>query len=234
MLIEDLHWADQTSLRLLAYAAEELRGQPVLFVATVRTVDPRLHPHLAHALAGLARLAVRRVPVPPLDAAAVAELLQEVVAEPEPALVEVLTRRTDGNPFFVLEMARLLVATGRSTAAEAAERLEVPDGIADVLRLRVLQLAEPTRTALGVASVVGRSPSTPGARGRAREHRPRRPRPGGGRRRRRGGRRAGPVPVRARAHPRDRCTPTCRPDAGPAGMRWSAGPWPSGWSPTPS
>ena len=127
----------------------------MLFVATVRTVDPRLHPHLAQALAGLARLAVRRVPVPPLDAAAVAELLEEVVPEPEPALVEVLTRRTDGNPFFVLEMARLLAATGRSTAAEA-ERLEVPDGIADVLRLRVLQLGEPTRVALGVASVVGR------------------------------------------------------------------------------
>ncbi len=67
-----------------------------------------------------------------------------------------LTRRTDGNPFFVLEMARLLVATGRSTAEEA-ERLEVPDGIADVLRLRVLQLASPTRAALGVASVVGRT-----------------------------------------------------------------------------
>ena len=80
--------------------------------------------------------------MPPLDVAAVAELLEEVVPEPEPALVEVLTRRTDGNPFFVLEMARLLAATGRSTAAEA-ERLEVPDGIADVLRLRVLQLGEP-------------------------------------------------------------------------------------------
>lgn len=156
VLLEDLHWADHTSLRLLAYAAEDLRGRPVLFVATVRTVDPRRHPVLAQALAGLARLEARRVPVPPLSSEAVAALLEDVLADPDPALVEVLTRRTDGNPFFVLEMARLLTASGRATA-EAAEHLEVPDGIADVLRMRVLQLAEPTRTALSVASVVGRA-----------------------------------------------------------------------------
>lgn len=156
VLLEDLHWADHTSLRLLAYAAEELRGRPVLFVATVRTVDPRRHPVLAHALAGLARLEARRVPVPPLGEEAVAALLEDVLVDAGPALVEVLTRRTDCNPFFVLEMARLLAASGRATA-EAAEHLEVPDGIADVLRMRVLQLAEPTRAALSVASVVGRT-----------------------------------------------------------------------------
>ena len=156
VLLEDLHWADQTSLRLLAFAAEELRSRPVLIVATVRTVDPGQHPHLVHALAALARLSARRVAVPPLDDESVAALVSTVVDEPEADLVDVLTRRTDGNPFFVLEMARLLVATG-DTSAGAAERLEVPDGIADVLRLRLLQLGESTRATLGAASVVGRS-----------------------------------------------------------------------------
>ena len=156
VLLEDLHWADQTSLRLLAYAAEELRSRPVLLVATVRTVDPAHHPHLVHAMAALARLSARRVAVPPLDDESVAALVSTVVDEPGDDLVDVLTRRTDGNPFFVLEMARLLVATG-DTSAGAAERLEVPDGIADVLRLRLLQLDESTRATLGAASVVGRS-----------------------------------------------------------------------------
>ena len=156
VLLEDLHWADQTSLRLLAYAAEELRSRPVLLVTTVRTVDPAHHPHLVHAMAALARLSARRVAVPPLDDDSVAALVSTVVDEPGDDLVDVLTRRTDGNPFFVLEMARLLVATG-DTSAGAAERLEVPDGIADVLRLRLLQLGESTRAALGAASVVGRS-----------------------------------------------------------------------------
>jgi tetratricopeptide (TPR) repeat protein len=156
VLLEDLHWADQTSLRLLAYAAEELRSRPVLLVATVRTVDPAQHPHLVHAMAALARLSARRVAVPPLDDESVAALVSTVVDEPGDDLVDVLTRRTDGNPFFVLEMARLLVATG-DTSARTAERLEVPDGIADVLRLRLLQLGESTRATLGAASVVGRS-----------------------------------------------------------------------------
>jgi DNA-binding SARP family transcriptional activator/tetratricopeptide (TPR) repeat protein len=156
VVLEDLHWADQTSLRLLAFAAEELRDRPALFVATVRTVDAAQHPHLAQALASLARLTARRVPVPALDEAAVAALVADVVEDPEPGLVHVLTQRSDGNPFFVLEMARLLVATGEATEAAAA-RLDVPDGIADVLRLRLLQLDEPTRATLGVASVVGRS-----------------------------------------------------------------------------
>ncbi len=156
VLLEDLHWADQTSLRLLAYAAEELRSRPVLLVATVRTVDPAHHPHLVHAMAALARLSARRVAVPPLDDESVAALVATVVDEPGDGLVDVLTRRTDGNPFFVLEMARLLVATG-DTSTVAAERLEVPDGIADVLRLRLLQLGESTRATLGAASVIGRS-----------------------------------------------------------------------------
>lgn len=155
VVLEDLHWADRTSLRLLAHTAEELRDHPVLLVATVRTVDPRLHPHLGHALAGLARLAVQRVPVPPLDNGGVTELLADSVQDPDPELVEVLTRRTDGNPFFVLEMARLLEARGTLTA-EAAERLEVPDGIADVLRLRVAQRPGGTRLTLGAAAVAGR------------------------------------------------------------------------------
>ena len=155
VLVEDLHWADQTSLRLLAYAAEELRDRPVLFVGTVRTVDPGRHPQLVQALAALSRLAARRVPVPPLDEQAVAALVSEVLPDPDHDLVRVLTQRSDGNPFFVLEMARLLLATGEPTAA-AAESLDVPDGIADVLRLRLLQLGDDPRTTLGVASVMGR------------------------------------------------------------------------------
>ena len=55
-----------------------------------------------------------------------------------------LSRRSDGNPFFALEMARLLASQGELNAA-AAEALVVPDGIADVLRLRFQRLGEPAR-----------------------------------------------------------------------------------------
>jgi DNA-binding SARP family transcriptional activator len=157
VVLEDLHWADASSLRLLAYAAEALRQQPVLFVVTVRDVEPEANPALGVALAALARLGAVRLRMPHLGEEAVAELLRDVVDDPDPRLAEVLARRTDGNPFYVLEMARLLAADGAPDGLAArADRLEVPDGIADVVRLRLAALPQTTREALEVASVVGR------------------------------------------------------------------------------
>ncbi len=69
--------------------------------------------------------------------------------------MEVVLRRTDGNPFFVLELARLLATQG-PVDARAAEDVEVPEGVADVLRLRVLGLSAPARAVLEAASVRGR------------------------------------------------------------------------------
>ena len=155
VVLEDLHWSDTSSLRLLAYAAEALRERPVLLVVTVRDVDPRARPALTQALAALTRLGAVRLRVPPLSGEAVEELLVDVLDEPAPGLADLLWRRTDGNPFFVIEMARLLAATGGASMDHAA-RLDVPDGIADVLRLRLLQLSESSREALAAASVLGR------------------------------------------------------------------------------
>jgi DNA-binding SARP family transcriptional activator len=160
VLLEDLHWADVTSLQLLSHAAAELAEAPVLLVSTVRTVDPRSHAALTKALADLSRLQVRRLHLQPLDDDGVAALLDGVLPDPGAELVGVLARRSDGNPFFALEMARLLAAGGRATAAEA-ERLDVPAGIADVLRLRVLALPDPTQRALAVAAVIGRDFDAP-------------------------------------------------------------------------
>ena len=202
VVLEDLHWADTSSLRLLAYAAEALRDAPVLLLVTARESERGSGPGLTQALAALARLGAVRLRVPHLGVEAVAELLLDEVADPDEELAEVLWRRTDGNPFFVLEMARLLTATGEVTAARAAD-LDVPDGIADVLRLRLLQLGgvRPGDARRGVR----RRPGVRRRRGRGgpRPCGARRPRRGVGRRPRhdRGG--AGHLPLRARADPGD-------------------------------
>jgi DNA-binding SARP family transcriptional activator len=155
VVLEDLHWADTSSLRLLAYVAEALRDRPVLLVGTARDVAPAGHPALTQALAALARLGSGRLRVPPLSPDAVGELLLDVVDAPDPGLAELVWRRTDGNPFFVLELTRLLAASGAVSLDQAAD-LDVPDGIADVLRLRLLQLPQPAQETLAVASVAGR------------------------------------------------------------------------------
>ena len=77
------------------------------------------------------------------------EIPSEVAAE--------LVARTDGNPFFVTEMARLLVAEGALVRPDAAAWSSVPGGVRDVVRQRLAQLPAATSGILAVAAVAGRS-----------------------------------------------------------------------------
>ncbi len=157
MILEDLHWADTSSLRLLSYAAESLNA-PVLIIITRRTADVRVSDALTSTLASLARNGAERIRLDGLGPAEVSELLSREIDDPAPALAGVVTARTEGNPFFVLELGRLLRARGVSDAAEAAQ-IAVPEGIADVLRLRLGRL-EPrarARHILAIAAVAGRA-----------------------------------------------------------------------------
>ncbi len=155
VVLEDVHWADTSSLRLLAYAAEALRDDPVLLALTRRTTDAPSPPALASTLAALSRLGATRVTLRGLAVGGIARLVEGVVGRSAPELSEVVAVRTDGNPFFVLELARLLHARGATDASDAA-RLDVPDGIRDVLRLRVERLSPPEQRLLAMASVAGR------------------------------------------------------------------------------
>ena len=155
VLLEDIHWADTSSLRLLAYAAERLTDVPLLLALTRRTVDAPHRPAMATALAALSRLGAVRVSLRGLPAGGIERLVEGVVGHRAPDLAQALADRTDGNPFFVLEMARLLQARGATDAGDAAA-LDVPDGVRDVLRLRVERLGERQQQVLAVASVVGR------------------------------------------------------------------------------
>lgn len=154
VVLEDVHWSDVSSLRMLTYVAEALRDRPVLLVVTVRhEATPRRE--VTETLAGLSRLGAHRLSLSALAAEDVGSLVRAVVGDVEPELVATLTRRGDGNPFFVLEMARLLAARAQLTAA-AAQALVVPDGIADVLRLRFQRLSQQARETLSIAAVLGR------------------------------------------------------------------------------
>jgi tetratricopeptide (TPR) repeat protein len=64
--------------------------------------------------------------------------------------------RSAGNPFFVVELVRLLGTRRRLAAAERAAAHEVPEGVRDVLRRRISGLPEQTQAILLVAAVVGR------------------------------------------------------------------------------
>ncbi len=162
IVLEDLHWADASSLRLLA---PPRRVRPA--GAGARRVDAtndrgrRPGDVLVDAMAAMARAGAERVRLDGLDDASVGRLLDGRRRSTRPAdSTAFVAEVTGGNPFFVLQYARLLAGVPDLDRVEPAT-LPVPDGIRDVLRQRVQRLPEdavaharPRRPSWG-------SPSTP-------------------------------------------------------------------------
>ncbi|GIF00340.1 AfsR/SARP family transcriptional regulator [Paractinoplanes rishiriensis] len=157
LVLDDLHWADAGSLRLLTTLAAELHTTPILVIATYRAEGRRA---LTDTLAALARLpVVERLPLDGLREDDVRSLMAARLGDdvdPDDQLVHVVHDRSAGNPFFVVELIRLLGSRRRLAAAQQAAAHEVPEGVRDVLRRRISGLPEQTQAILLVAAVVGR------------------------------------------------------------------------------
>ena len=157
LVLDDVQWADTESLRLLRRVAGEVARVPLVVVVTARTAPADLGDPLADLLADLARLGCLRLELSGLPPEAVAawvaahagrEVTEEVAAE--------LVRRTDGNPFYLTEVVRLLVSEGALGEPGSAAWRAVPGGVRDVVRQRLRSLPEPAAALLRTAAVVGR------------------------------------------------------------------------------
>ncbi|NVI92690.1 AAA family ATPase, partial [Actinomadura sp. BRA 177] len=150
LVLDDLHWADEETLALLARLAGRLRDRPVLLLATFRRTE--VPDGLAAALAALARHEPARIDLGGLSAPEVAALVRGTgVTGFGDAELAVIAERTGGNPFFTRETARLLDAEGLPAATR-----RVPAGVGDVLRRRIARLPGPVQTVLRDAAVIGR------------------------------------------------------------------------------
>lgn len=129
LVLEDLHWADPSTLGMLRTLATVLRGEHLTLVATYRSDDVgRGHP-LRAALAEFDRnRSISTIDVRRLDEAGVAKLIRAITgAEPAPEVVATLTARSDGVPFYVEELVAVgegpLPETLRDTVLARYERL---------------------------------------------------------------------------------------------------------------
>ncbi|MET9343371.1 BTAD domain-containing putative transcriptional regulator [Nonomuraea sp. NPDC003804] len=155
VVLEDLHWADASSLRLLAFAAGALHRTSVLVLATMRPEPGGDPDQLRDTLAALAReRGTERLALPPFTREDVLTYLTGR-GLPDPRLAGVLFDRTAGNPFYLGELIRLLGSEHRLDAAS----LGVPAGVREVIGRRVARLPEQTRALLGSAAVLGREVS---------------------------------------------------------------------------
>jgi ABC-type oligopeptide transport system substrate-binding subunit/DNA-binding SARP family transcriptional activator len=169
IVLEDLHWATESTLQLIHYLARHLTAHPVLMVGTLRPeAVGRRHP-LRALQQGLAREGVARsLSLEPLSPQAVEALVAEMSGAGEAVvpLARRLYAETEGNPFFLMEIIKALFETQWITLEEGRWRgdfariheadLPLPTGVSDIIQARVRGLDDEPQQALRLAAVLGR------------------------------------------------------------------------------
>jgi serine/threonine protein kinase/tetratricopeptide (TPR) repeat protein len=142
LVLEDLHWGDVLSLRLLEEALRELAEQPFMVLALAR-------PEVVQLFPGAWTRRVQEVPLRGLNRKAGARLVHEVLGPQVPeALIHQLVEQAAGNPLFLEELIRA-VAEGRGEQA--------PRTVLAMLQARLGRLEAGARQALLAASLFGRT-----------------------------------------------------------------------------
>jgi DNA-binding SARP family transcriptional activator len=166
VVLDDLHWADTATLRVLRLLAETSQADRLLVVTTWRD-QPRPVGALADVAETLARRHAVRIELRGVDGRSVAGIVDAVTSRrPSDADADALRARTDGNPFFLIEYARL--AASRTELHRLLTEEHPPTAVQEVLGRRIQRLPEETVTVLRTAAVVGREfdlPTLAGAAG---------------------------------------------------------------------
>ena len=158
LILDDVHWSDRPSLLLLEFLASSMGSMSVLLVATYRNVEvSRQHP-LARTLAELARQQpTQRVLMQGWTRLEVEQFLEAAFgAKPPAQLVDRVECETEGNPFFVSEVAHLLAAERGDGQLLDARSVRVPESVREVIGRRLVRLSEDANRILTTASVIGR------------------------------------------------------------------------------
>lgn len=162
VLLEDLHWADQSSIDLLLALFSLAGSHPILFLVLFR---PRYHEELDQIAARISPACHLEIRLRPLNAHHSRKLMENLfhAATLPPVLRDDILARADGNPFFIEEVLRSLIDRGMmedSRDASAVDRLKnviIPQTISDVIMERIDRLEPETRLVLRTAAVIGRS-----------------------------------------------------------------------------
>lgn len=160
LLFDDLHWADSESIDLLVHLARHTHDRRVLLLGTFREREAD-HPHPLHeALYELDREGLlHRIPVRRLHSKGTAALTAVFMGSVQaPAdLAQLIHERTDGNAFFVQQVVRDLMERRAAAKGHTDWTITLPESVRAAIRFRVARLPEPTREALGAASVLGQT-----------------------------------------------------------------------------
>ncbi len=157
VVLDDLHCSGQAAWSMVQFIARELRDAPLMMIITCRDGKIQQSPRFAKVAGDLLRSA-RQLSLKGLSEDEVAQFVESSSGHiPSPALAGTLHRRTAGNPFFLSEVVRALMAHGDLTQANRNARWEltIPDSVRTSIRGRIALLPPHARRVLSVAAVIG-------------------------------------------------------------------------------
>ena len=155
LVLEDLHWADELSLRLLAFLGRRVQAERILIVLTARQEELADTPVLRRTLQDLSRQQqLSSVELAALSQPETTALVGLLAPSGKSTAIEPLGQQvwlaTEGNPFMIVETMRGL------QDGTADEALALPQRVREVIGRRLERLAEDSRSLLSVATVIGR------------------------------------------------------------------------------
>ena len=156
LCLDDLHWADATSLQWLAYFGTQIHSQPILIIGTCRTDERSV---LDELIIGLSRQGILSfVEMEGLKLEEVERALEsfDFPWGRNPQLIIHLWQISAGNPFFVKETIRGLIESRHDWSGwDTRENLHIPETILQAVKSRLKLLSEISQQVLDAAAVIG-------------------------------------------------------------------------------
>jgi class 3 adenylate cyclase/tetratricopeptide (TPR) repeat protein len=165
LVIEDLHWGDESTFHLLEYLAPLLVTRPVLIVGSYRDTEVGPSHPFARTINELTRRRLLdRISLGRLSEESVTRMVAGLAAQEPPSdLVRVIQKETEGNPFFVEEVylhlresGALFDDKGRFKTRFKVDEVDVPETVRMVIGIRLERISAATRGVLVAAAVSGR------------------------------------------------------------------------------
>jgi len=165
LLLEDLHWADSSTLAMLSLLARRTIGIPIMLLGAYREVELGVALPFHQAMQEFDRQNLgKRLKLDRLDKEQTKNLVTTIFAEETtPEFLDGIYNETDGNPFFIEEVCKALIESGQLTFKDgrwdrpSMEELSIPQGVKVAIQSRVAKLSEETQGVLLFAAVIGRA-----------------------------------------------------------------------------
>jgi len=165
-MIEDMHWADSSSITLIESLYKLSQNYPVMFINVMRPGYKDTGDYILKFLEDKFPGSHTTININPLEEKESGNLIKNLLREtklPED-IHKMIIRKTEGNPFFIEEIIRSFIDEGIIEVRDNGLRVtgkindvNIPDTINEVILSRVDKLDEKTRELLNTASVMGRN-----------------------------------------------------------------------------